>query len=66
MTYILYTSPEADIGLYTDGKRAVILCAVGKFGFLMIFDNTWQAGGVENTELVDYFVYEKLDQNCKT
>ena len=30
---IFYTSPEADIGLHTDGIRAVILCAVRKFGF---------------------------------
>ena len=30
---IYYTSPEADIGLHTDGIRAMILCA----GFLCVF-----------------------------
>ena len=33
---IFYTCPEADIGLHTDGIRAVILCAVRKFGFFSL------------------------------
>ena len=33
----IMNSLKTDIGLHTDGIRAVILCAVRKFGFLLLY-----------------------------